>query len=345
LATYRDSGVDIDAMNEAVLRMKQHVRSTFTPGVLSDVGSFGGMFRPNWTSFTDPVLVSSIDGVGTKVQIAALAGRCEGIGADLVAHCVNDILVQGARPLFFLDYFAGSRLDPSVVTEVVAGVARGCREAGCALVGGETAEMPGTYREGEFDVAGCIVGIVDRQKIVTGERIRPGDPILGLASMGLHTNGYSLARKALFEMGGLNLDDRPEKLGGQSVADALLAPHKCYARSMLPLVEEGLVKGMSHLTGGGFLDNIPRTLPEGCGATLYADRWRELPVFGLIRELGNVPEAEMQRTFNLGVGMTFVVSAERSEEIAERLRAGGEEVSVIGEVRTGDREVVIRRWE
>src|SRR5687767_5235 len=260
--TYRDAGVDIDEMNSAVMRMKEHVRSTFTPGVLSDLGSFGGIFAPDLAAYRQPVLVSIIDGVGTKLKVAFLVGKHDTIGVDLVSHCVNDILVQGARPLFFLDYFATGKLSQDVVVDVVKGLSEGCRAVGCALLGGETAEMPGLYGEGEYDLAGCIVGIADRDRIVDGSGITPGDAVIGLASSGLHTNGYSLARRILFET--LTHDDRPAQLGGRTLGEELLTPHRCYANILLPLLDEFRIKGMVHITGGGFYDNIPRILPANC---------------------------------------------------------------------------------
>ena len=331
--TYADSGVSIDAGNEAVRRMKQHIRSTFNDGVLADVGSFGGMFQPNFGAMREPVLVSSMDGVGTKLKIAFMTGKHDTVGRDLVWHCVNDILVQGARPLFFLDYFATGKLNPIVAADVVKGLAEGCRTSGCVLIGGETAEMPGMYQEGEYDIAGCIVGMVDKSKIVTGESVVPGDVLIGLASEGLHTNGYSLARKVLFEVG---------KVPVEEVADALLAPHRCYAPAVLPLLDSGsTIKAMAHLTGGGFYDNIPRSLPEGCGAIVQKSSFTVLPIFERIQKIGSVPEADMYRTFNMGIGMVLVVDPAHADATLAALRASGETAMVIGEVTAGAHEVVL----
>ena len=331
--TYADSGVSIDAGNEAVRRMKQHIRSTFNEGVLADVGSFGGMFQPNFAGMHAPVLVSSMDGVGTKLKIAFATGKHDTVGRDLVWHCVNDILVQGARPLFFLDYFATGKLDPIVAADVVKGLAEGCRTSGCVLIGGETAEMPGMYQDGEYDIAGCIVGMVDKSKILTGATVAPGDVLIGLASEGLHTNGYSLARKVLFEIG---------KLPVEEVADALLAPHRCYAPAILPLLESGdAIKAMAHITGGGFYDNIPRSLPETCGALVHKSSFTVLPIFERIQQIGNVPEADMYRTFNMGIGMVLVVDPVQADATLAALRASGETAMVIGEVTAGAHEVVL----
>jgi phosphoribosylformylglycinamidine cyclo-ligase len=337
--TYRDAGVDIDAMNSAVLRMREHVRATYTPGVLTDVGSFGGMFALDWKSYEDPVLVSSIDGVGTKLKVAVMMNRHDTVGADLVSHCVNDILVQGARPIFFMDYFATGKLEQDVLVEVVKGLSEGCRAVGCALLGGETAEMPGMYAEGEYDLAGCIVGVADRQKIVDGSRIAPGDAVIGLASNGLHTNGYSLARRVFFEEAGMTVNDSPPALGGQTLGEALLATHRCYANAVLPLLGEFAVKGMAHLTGGGFYDNIPRVLPADCSVTVERRQWAVPPIFSLIQELGGVPEPEMFRTFNMGIGFALIVQREQSQEIIARLSEAGETAGLIGDVHRGVREV------
>lgn len=331
--TYADSGVSIDAGNEAVRRMKQHIRSTFNDGVLADVGSFGGMFKPSFGGMAEPVLVSSMDGVGTKLKVAFMTGKHDTVGRDLVWHCVNDILVQGARPLFFLDYFATGKLDPIVAADVVKGLAEGCRTSGCVLIGGETAEMPGMYADGEYDIAGCIVGMVDKPKILTGDTVKPGDVLIGLASEGLHTNGYSLARKVLFEVG---------KLPVESVAEELLAPHRCYAPAILPILDAGdTIKVMSHITGGGFYDNIPRTLPESCGARVQKSSFTVLPIFEQIQKIGNVPEADMYRTFNMGVGLVVIVAPEHADATLATLRASGETASIIGEVTAGEHEVVL----
>ena len=338
--TYADAGVSIDAGNEAVSRMKAHIRSTFTPNVLADVGSFGAMFALDKTMASEPVLVSSIDGVGTKLKIAFLCNRHDTIGRDLVSHCVNDILVQGARPLFFLDYFGTGRLSPAVAAEVVKGLADGCRAVGCALVGGETAEMPGMYQDGEYDLAGCIVGLVERGKIIDGSRVAPGDVLVGIASDGLHTNGYSLARHILLDKGGLTVDRFVPELG-RTLGDELLQPHRCYAPAVLPLLDEWEIHAIAHLTGGGFYDNIPRILPADCQALVERRTWTPAPIFTLIEQMGNVPDAEMFRTFNMGIGLVLVVPAEQGLSIVNRLNASGENAALIGQVVRGSHEVQI----
>jgi len=340
--TYRDAGVDIDAANEAVQRIKAHVRSTFTPGVLTDVGSFGGMFSLGaLPSYQNPVLVSSIDGVGTKLKVAIAVGKHDTIGCDLVNHCVNDILVQGAKPLFFLDYFATGRLSPAVVEDVVKGLAAGCKEAGCALVGGETAEMPGLYAEGDYDLAGCIVGIVDRDRIIDGSRVQVGDTLIGLASSGLHTNGYSLARHVLLDGSSpLSLHEHLPLLG-RTLAEELLVPHRCYAPSVAAILEEFDIHGMAHLTGGGFYENIPRVLPSDCSVVVERRSWPIPPIFSLIQERGHVPDPEMYRTFNMGIGLVLIVPAEQAPLMAHRLNALGEAAYIIGDVVRGVHEVNI----
>ena len=336
---YRNAGVDIDAGNETVRRIRSLARSTFTPGVLSEIGSFGGLFRLDRDAFLEPVLVSSADGVGTKLKVAFMTGRHDTIGADLVNHCVNDILVQGARPLFFLDYLATGRLSPEIAAQVIAGVARGCRENGCALLGGETAEMPGFYADGEYDLAGFIVGVVERARIVDGRTIAPGDAVVGLPSAGLHTNGYSLARRVLFELSGLSPDTVVPELG-VSVADALLAPHRSYLRPVAPLTDAGLVKGLAHITGGGITDNLPRILPKGCAAHIDAGAWTVPPLFHLLQSRGDVSSAEMFRAFNMGIGLILVCAAARRDELVRRLVDAGErDTAIIGTIVAGDGDV------
>ncbi len=333
---YARAGVDIDAATDAVGRMKAHIRTTMTPGVLTGVGSFGGMFALSALGkLDDPVLVSSIDGVGTKLKIAFATGRHDTVGRDLVSHCVNDILVQGARPLFFLDYFGTGKLEPGVAADVVKGLADGCRAAGCALIGGETAEMPGLYGPGEYDLAGCIVGLVERAQIVDGMGVTPGDVALGLASDGLHTNGYSLARQALLEDARLSLDAPVPELGGVTLADALLWPHRCYAPAVLPLLDGGRIKAMVHLTGGGFVDNIPRVLPPGVGVRIDTGAWTVPPLFRLIQARGGVSEAEMFRVFNMGIGYVLLVAPEDADETIKALAAAGERVRRLGEAVAG----------
>jgi phosphoribosylformylglycinamidine cyclo-ligase len=332
---YRDAGVDIDRAENAKERIKHLARGTFNPGVLTQIGSFGGMFRPDFSRYKDPILVASSDGVGTKIRIATLTGRHDTVGYDLVAHCVNDILVQGATPLFFMDYVAFGRLDPARVAAVVSGVTRACAEFNCPLLGGETAEMPGTYAEDDYDLAGFIVGVVDRDKAITGDQIRPGDTLLGLPSAGLHTNGYSLARKALLEAGGLRVDSHVDALAG-TVGDALLAPHRSYLQALEPLVERGLIRGLVHITGGGFPGNIPRVLPAGTGVRIRKDAWTVPALFRLIEQHGRVSEAEMFRTFNMGIGMVVIVAPESLHAVEHSLERRGEACHVIGQVVEGE---------
>ncbi|HYO64371.1 MAG TPA: phosphoribosylformylglycinamidine cyclo-ligase [Pyrinomonadaceae bacterium] len=336
--TYSDAGVSIDAANAAVARIRELARSTFNARTLSEIGSFGGMFDAAFPSMRAPVLVASADGVGTKLKIAFLTGTHHTVGRDLVNHCVNDILVQGARPLFFLDYIATGRLSPETVASVVEGLARGCRENGCALLGGETAEMPGFYQEGEYDIAGFIVGVVDRERVIDGRRIEAGDTLLALPAVGLHTNGYSLARKLFFDAGGMSHDTRVEELG-TTVGEALLQPHPSYLGALEGLLDGGRVKGLAHITGGGLLENLPRILPEGTAAEIRRGSWPVLPVFTLMQRLGNVAEGEMYRTFNMGVGMVVVCSAADAEEIKTHFASRGEACHDIGRVVAGARDV------
>ncbi|HEX8476559.1 MAG TPA: phosphoribosylformylglycinamidine cyclo-ligase [Pyrinomonadaceae bacterium] len=336
--TYSDAGVSIDAANAAVDKIKALARGTFNARTLSQIGSFGGMFDGAFPSMRAPVLVASADGVGTKLKIAFLTGTHNTIGRDLVNHCVNDILVQGARPLFFLDYIATGTLAPDTVASIVEGVARGCQENGCALLGGETAEMPGFYADGEYDVAGFIVGVVDKEKVIDGARITAGDSVLALASAGLHTNGYSLARKLFFEIAGHTPDTHLDALG-TTVGEALLQPHRSYLHALDGLLDGGTIKGLAHITGGGLLENIPRILPEGVGVEIRHGSWPVLDVFRLMQELGNVAEAEMHRTFNMGVGMVIVCAASEGERIAAHLVERGEACYEIGRVVAGAREV------
>jgi len=311
---YRDSGVDIDRAGRALKRAGADVKATWNERVLSELGAFGGLFDAD--GLTRPVLVSSIDGVGTKLKVAFAARRHDTVGACLVNHCVNDILVQGARPLFFLDYFATGRLAEDVLADVIAGMAGACKANGCALIGGETAEMPGFYPDDEYDLAGCIVGVVDREQVVDGRAIRPGDLLVGLASTGLHTNGYSLARRVLLDGGAFALDDRPPELGGGTLADALLAVHRSYLPHVERVAAAGVtIKGMAHLTGGGFLDNIPRILPAGCAAAVDTRAWLVPPLFELIARAGDVDREEMHRVFNMGVGFVLVVDPDDAPRI------------------------------
>ncbi len=333
---YKASGVDIDAGNETVRRIRGLARSTFTSGVLSEIGSFGGLFRLEPGQYREPVLVASADGVGTKLKVAFLANRHDTIGSDLVNHCVNDILVQGAEPLFFLDYLATGRLSPAVAESIVGGIAAACRDNGCALLGGETAEMPGFYREGEYDVAGFIVGVVDRPRLVTGRTIAVGDVLVGVPSSGLHTNGYSLARRVIFE--GLRLDVNsyvPEL--SRTVGDALLEPHRSYLTIIRPLLDGGRIKGMAHITGGGLTDNLPRVLPHGTAAVIDTSAWEVPAIFKWLQRSGNIPHDDMMRTFNMGIGLVVVTGRDHVESLIGELAArGGRDARVIGEIVPGE---------
>jgi phosphoribosylformylglycinamidine cyclo-ligase len=329
---YKDAGVNIDEADRAVKAIRGMARRTFTSGVLTDIGSFGGGFRLQ--GFRDPVLISSADGAGTKLKLAFLTGRHSTIGEDLVNHCVNDIAVQGAMPLFFLDYFAVGKLDARVAAEVVSGIARGCRENKCALIGGETAEMPGMYSAGEYDLAGFIVGGVERKKMITGSSIRSGDVLIGLPSTGLHTNGYSLARKLLFEVAGHAPRAMLAEIEG-SVADELLKIHRSYLKPIRALHDAGLLKGAAHITGGGITDNTPRILPKGLGARVHPGSWPVLPIFELLRRIGDIELDDWRRTFNLGIGMICVVSRQDLTEAAKILKKLREPWHQIGEVVKG----------
>ena len=330
---YKASGVDIDAGNEAVRRIRGLARSTFTSNVLSDIGSFGGLFRFSTGSFQDPVLVSSADGVGTKLRVAFLAGKHDTVGEDLVNHCVNDILVQGAEPLFFLDYFGTGRLSPAVAESVVTGMARACRENNCALLGGETAEMPGFYADGEYDIAGFIVGVVEKARLITGATIKSGDVLIGVPSTGLHTNGYSLARRIAFDHLQLKVDSFVPELN-RSIGEALLEPHRSYLPLVKPLLATGAIKGMAHITGGGITENLPRVLPEGTAARIVTASWTVPRLFAWLQESGRVPTDDMMRTFNMGVGLIVAVAPDNADQV--KLMLGGH---VIGEIVPGDRVV------
>ncbi|EFR40585.1 phosphoribosylformylglycinamidine cyclo-ligase [Selenomonas sp. oral taxon 137 str. F0430] len=339
--TYRDAGVDIDAGNESVSLIKESVRATYRPEVLGDLGGFGGLFALNTKNYREPVLVSGTDGVGTKLRLAFMLDRHDTIGQDAVAMCVNDILVQGAEPLFFLDYLAVGKLLPRQVADVVAGVARACKESGCALIGGETAEMAGFYPAGEYDIAGFSVGVVERSQLITSARVRAGDVLLGLPSSGVHSNGYSLVRKICFERKGFKGDEYIEELG-KSIGEELLTPTRLYPRVCLPLIRSFDIHGMVHITGGGFYENIPRALPETMGAEIDGAAWEMPAVFRLLQEWGNVDWAEMYRTFNMGIGMVLIASEDEAARIIAHLTAEGETVYRIGRVTEGAHEVVIK---
>ena len=333
---YADSGVNIDAATRALARSRDHVRSTWDARVRNEIGAFGGLFQP---APGEPLLVASVDGVGTKVMVASLCGRYDTVGQDLVNHCVDDILVQGAEPLFFLDYFATAKLDEAVLPEVLAGFAKACRENGCALLGGETAEMPGVYRDGEFDLAGTIVGRVLPAHVIDGSRMQAGDRVWGLPSTGLHTNGYSLARAVLLDRAGLKVTDAPAELGGATVGDALLAVHRSYlpaVRAIWDTCGRPAVRGLIHITGGGFYDNIPRVVPAGLCVHVDPTAWAPLPIFRLIQRLGEVAEAEMYRVFNMGIGLVVVTPAD-----CDLAALPGLEARLIGEVRAGERRVAL----
>ena len=334
--TYKDAGVSIDAGNALVKAIGPLARSTARPGADAELGGFGGFFDLKAAGYEDPLLVAANDGVGTKLKLAIETGRHDGVGIDLVAMCANDLIVQGAEPLFFLDYYATGKLDNDVAAAVVASIAEGCRRAGCALIGGETAEMPGMYAAGDYDLAGFCVGAVDRAKVLTGADIAPGDVILGLASSGVHSNGFSLVRRIV--------EDKEWKLAGRfpfengrTLAEALLEPTKIYVRALLPLVQEGRIKGLAHITGGGLLENLPRVLPESCHAIVDADRWQLPLIFSLLQEGGRIVPEEMARTFNCGVGMAVIVAANDADGVAKMLEGAGETVFRVGRIEKGPR--------
>ncbi len=336
--SYSDAGVNIDAANEALRTVKELVKRTFNEQVLDDIGSFGATFQLNMHGLQEPVLVSSVDGVGTKLKLAFMTSKHDTVGIDLVSHCVNDILVQGARPLFFLDYLALGKLHPDVVVQVVRGLATGCRYAGCALIGGETAEMPDMYKDDEYDLAGTIVGVVDKKRMVDGSGIKEGDVVIGLPSSGLHTNGYSLARKICFEVAGLDVHD-PMPGVGRTVAEALMEPHLSYAKLMQIVMKVVNVKGMAHITGGGITENLPRTLPDGLSAEIDLKSWTVPPLFRYLQETGNVSESEMLRTFNMGMGYLMVVAAEQADKAMETVELAGQSSVRIGRVIPGNGEI------
>lgn len=338
--TYRDAGVDIDAGNLSVKLIKDSVKATYRPEVLGDLGGFGGLFAMS-TKYKEPVLVSGTDGVGTKLRLAFILDKHDTIGQDAVAMCVNDILVQGAEPLFFLDYLAVGKLEPEQVADVVKGVANACKESGCALIGGETAEMAGFYAEGEYDIAGFAVGAVEKSKIITSEKVKAGDVILGLPSSGVHSNGYSLVRKIVFDVKGFKGDEYIDELG-KTIGEELLTPTRLYPKSCLPLIEKFDIHGMVHVTGGGYYENIPRALPEDMGAEIDATSWSVPPIFNLLKEWGNVDWHEMYRTFNMGIGMIIIASADEAEKIKADLQARNEAVYEIGKVTQGSHEVIVK---
>lgn len=338
--TYSGAGVDITKGNQAVELMKPLVKSTFRKEVVTDLGGFGGLFAIEKDKYEEPILVSGTDGVGTKLKIAFEMGKHDTIGIDAVAMCVNDVLVNGAEPLFFLDYLAVGKCEPEQVASVVSGIAEGCRQAGCALIGGETAEMPGFYPVGEYDVAGFTVGIVDKKKMIDGSKICAGDVVLGLPSTGVHSNGFSLARKVLLEHAGLKMNEEIDVLGAK-LGDVILTPTKIYVKTILKLLQQADIKGMAHITGGGLLENIPRVLPENCQVQLNSTTWPALPIFQLIQEKGNVEKREMFRTFNMGIGFVLICDAENAERIKVACAAMEQPAYQIGAVVAGEKKVVI----
>jgi phosphoribosylformylglycinamidine cyclo-ligase len=337
--TYADAGVDIDRANRTKKRIKYLAHKTFTRSVLSEIGGFGGLFAVDKAKWTDPILVSSVDGVGTKLKIAFEMDVHHTIGADLVNHCVNDIAVQGATPLFFMDYLATGRIEPEITEKVIEGLAEACKHNGCALIGGETAEMPGFYPDGEYDLAGFIVGAVERERIISGKTVEVGDVILGLASNGLHTNGYSLARKLLFEVGKYTLDSYVNELKGK-VGNELLRTHKSYWPAIKRLVDGECVSAMAHITGGGITENLPRVLPRGVAAVIEMGSWQIPPIFEHLQQLGNVPQDEMLRTFNMGLGMLLVVPSKKFKKAQTVLERAGEKAFTVGRIVKGDRKVM-----
>jgi len=338
--TYKQAGVDVEAGYRAVDLIRKHAAKTFNAQVISDIGGFGGLFALKSQDYQEPVLVAGTDGVGTKLRVAFLMDKHDTIGIDAVAMCVNDIVVQGARPLFFLDYLAVGKLFPDKVVQIVQGIAEGCQQAGCALIGGETAEMPGFYPEDEYDVAGFAVGIVEKSKIIDGSKIEAGDKLIGLASSGLHSNGYSLARKVLLELAGYSLDQYFPQLG-KTLGEEILTPTRIYVQTVLSLLEEFAIRGAAHITGGGLIENLPRTIPEGKQAVIKQGTWGILPIFQLLQEKGNIAWEEMYKTFNLGVGLVLVVSPEDAQSVLTKLSQRGEKAYLIGEIQEGGEKIRI----
>jgi len=339
--TYRSAGVDIDEAQRALRSVMGDIRSTYSENVIGGVGGFGALFRANFGDIAKPILVSSIDGVGTKTKVAAMVGDFSQLGHDIVNHCVNDILCQGARPLFFLDYFGSSRMQGLMFEEVLRGMSHACIDVGASLVGGETAEMPGVYNEDEIDLVGAVVGIVDQDKKLPRGKMQAGDSVIGIASNGLHTNGYSLARRALFEMGGMSVRDEVPGLG-RTIGSELLRAHRCYFNSVYPILQDtDNVYAVAHITGGGLYDNIPRVIPSDVRVVIEKRSWTPLPIFNLIQSVGNIPDPEMYRAFNMGIGMVMIVDRFTAPAIVQRLVDAGESAAVIGEVQSGSNDVQI----
>ena len=339
--TYADAGVSIEAGNALVKAIGPLARSTARPGADAELGGFGGFFDLKAAGYRDPLLVAANDGVGTKLKLAIETGRHDGVGIDLVAMCANDLVVQGAEPLFFLDYYASGKLDNKIAAAVVASIAEGCRQAGCALIGGETAEMPGMYAAGDYDLAGFCVGAVERDNVLTGRDIAPGDVILGLASSGVHSNGFSLVRR-IIQQEGWQIDEPMPGQGGRLLGDVLLEPTRIYVRALLPLVQEGRIKGLAHITGGGLLENSPRVLPQGCHTIVNADRWPLPVLFAILQQGGRIAPEEMARTFNCGVGMAVIVAADSARSVAAALEGAGETAFEIGRVEEGPRGCTVK---
>jgi phosphoribosylformylglycinamidine cyclo-ligase len=336
--SYEDAGVNIEKGNESVQRIKQLVKKTFNSAVLSDIGLFGGLFEFDTTKYKKPVLVSSTDGVGTKTQVGVNMRKFKGLGADIVGHSINDILVQGAKPLFFLDYLAAGKLDVSVVAEIVSGMVEECVKVGLVLIGGETAEMPSVYKEGDYDIAGTIVGVVEKDKIIRGQNVKPGDVCIGLPSVSLHTNGYSLARKLVTDVAGLKYTDYVKEVDAV-IGDLLLIPHKSYFQEIYPILDQVEVKAMAHITGGGLIDNPPRVLPEGCRIQFKRGSWKVLPIFQWLVKTGNISEFEAHRSLNMGVGMVLIVGKSDVDKTLAALKQNGADPSVIGNVVAGQKGV------
>ena len=339
--SYKDAGVDIDLADHIVKKIKPLISKTFIPGVLSNVGGFGGLFSLTGQKYKEPVLVSGTDGVGTKLKIAFALDKHDSVGIDLVAMCVNDIVTCGAKPLFFLDYISIGKLSEKVAVELIKGIAKGCKLAGCALLGGETAEMPGFYPEGEYDLAGFAVGIVEKDKIIDGKEIKEGDSIIGIASNGLHSNGFSLVRKVLFESNKYKIDDEGSSFG-KYLGEELIQPTMIYVKAVLRLIEKYKILGIAHITGGGMIENIPRVLPEGVSVQINKESWPKPPIFSLIQKEGKISDEEMYRTFNMGIGMALVVPDGEAKKILEELRLIKCDSCLIGKVIKGNKQIIIR---
>lgn len=333
--TYKNAGVDVEAGYEAVKLMKEHVKKTHIPGVMGDLGSFGGFFKPDFQGYKDPLLISGTDGVGTKLQLAFMSDKHDTIGIDCVAMCVNDIVCHGAKPLFFLDYIGTGKLNPKKVADIVKGICNGCVEAGCALIGGETAEMPGFYKDEEYDLAGFAVGIVDKNKVINDEKVKAGNIIIGLPSSGIHSNGYSLVRKLFFGVNNFKVDSVFPELSN-SLGEELLKPTRIYVKTVLELLKKHEINGIAHITGGGFIENIPRTIPKGLKARIELGSWPILPIFSLMKDLGNMDDQALYNTFNMGIGLVIIVDKAIANDILETLETMGEKAYIIGDVVSGE---------